>query len=292
MNTLQTLVDYVVPLNLWVLMFVAGTEIRIQDFQALRRDPSPTVIGAIGQLAFLPLVSLAIVNSIDLDPTIALGAIILSLCPGGGISNTYCYLARSNVLLSAMIAVVGTVASLLTIPLWLQVLPTIDGSPNFGALPALTIIGQLLVIMIVPLGVGMLARHSKPRLVERVAPTLRRTSTVLIVAILLSALATVGPDLKMFSFDIFLAATLFIVSAMLLGALLAARMTSRDRPVIVIESAVRNISVALILGGALLEQGSFGLFATFLTGYFLVEIVIMLTFATLLAKQSGASLSP
>lgn len=282
---LHYLVAYAVPANLVILMFIAGTEITVADFRELRRDPSPVLVGAIGQLALLPLVALAIINTIQLHSTIALGTLILSLCPGGGISNTYAYLARCNVLLSAMIAAIGTLMSLATIPLWLGVLPAIPGAHELHAVPASTIIGQLAAFMVLPLGLGVLARHQKASTVERVAPGLRRLSTVLILAILVAALATVGLDLAAFATEIAMTAALFILSAMVVGAMLGFRLNQRDAPVLVIESGVRNVGVALILGSAILGDQDFALLAGFLTGYFVVEILIMLAYARLLASR-------
>ena len=201
-------------------------------FATLRRDPSPVLIGAIGQLALLPFIALAIVNAIALHPTIVSGLLILSLCPGGGISNTYSYLARCNVLLSAMIATIGTLVSLVTIPLWLRVLPSMPGAHELHAVPASTIILQLLAFMVLPLGLGILARYRTGLLIERIAPSLRTISTALILVILMAALATVGQDLATFAAEIATTATLFIMSAMLLGALLGFRSQPprRSRP--------------------------------------------------------------
>jgi BASS family bile acid:Na+ symporter len=285
MTPLQFLVDYGVPANLLILMFVAGTEIRLVDFLALRRDPLPAVIGALGQLALLPPLALLIVNILPLHPTIALGTLVLSLCPGGGISNTYSYLARCNVLLSAMITTIGTLASLITIPLWLGALPAMPGVRDLPAVPAMTIIGQLLAFMVLPLGLGVLMRHRNEELIARVSPTLRRISTAMILIILIAAIATVGRTLAGFAHEIALSATLFILSAMMLGSMLAIRMSRRDGPVVVIESGVRNVAVALILGSALLPPDGFALFASFVSGYFVVEIIIMLTYAALLARH-------
>ena len=280
---LQFLVDYAIPANLLILMFIAGTEITVADFWALRRDPSPVFVGALGQLALLPFIALAIINAIEVNPTIALGVLILSLCPGGGISNTYSYLARCNVLLSAMITSIGTVVSLATIPLWLRVLPSMPGVHEL--VPASTMIGQLLAYMVVPLGLGTLARYRTASCIERVAPSLRRVSTVLIVIILVAALATVGPRLADFAIEIATAAVLFILSAMLLGSILGLRLNHRDAPVLVIESGVRNVGVALLLSSAILTDQDFALFASFLTGYFVVEILMMLTYAKVLASR-------
>lgn len=276
----QVLVDYLVPLNLFVLMLIAGTEIGLADFRALSRNPLPALIGAAGQLLFLPLIALCIINSVPLHPTVAAGALILALCPGGGMSNTYCYLGRCNVLLSAIIAAIGTLLSLGTIPLWLTVLPAVPGVElQLMAVPAMSIMAQLLAFMVVPLAAGVLVRAQKPQLVERQGPMFRALSSILILVILIAALWSVRHQLAGFTWDITIAATLFIVTAMLLGYLLGSRMGAYDRPVLVIESGVRNVGVALILGGAMLSKPAFGVFASFLTGYFIVEIFIMVSYA-------------
>jgi BASS family bile acid:Na+ symporter len=159
------------------------------------------------------------------------------------------------------------------------------GVRDLPAVPAMTIIGQLLAFMVLPLGLGVLMRHRKEELIARVSPALRRVSTAMIVIILIAAITTVGKNLAGFAHEIVLSATLFILSAMLLGSMLAVRMSRRDGPVVVIESGVRNVAVALILGGALLPPDGFGLFASFVSGYFVVEIIIMITYAALLARR-------
>jgi len=53
---------------------------------------------------------------------------------------------------------------------------------------------------------------------------------------------------------------------------------AQERPVLVIESAVRNIGVALIVGRGIFDEQSFARFITFLAGYFIVEIVIMIPY--------------
>jgi hypothetical protein len=55
----------------------------------------------------------------------------------------------------------------------------------------------------------------------------------------------------------------------------------------VIESGVRNIGVALIIGRSILSSESFGMFASFLTGYFIVEVIIMMAYARYQSRRLG-----
>jgi hypothetical protein len=79
---------------------------------------------------------------------------------------------------------------------------------------------------------------------------------------------------------------LFILGAMLLGRLLAYGLQRKDAPVLVIESAVRNVSIAALVGRVLFNNDDFGNFAGFLTGYFIIEILIMLPYAQIVRSRS------
>lgn len=213
---------------------------------------------------------------------------LLSLCPNGGISNYYCYLARCNVLLSATITAVGTAFSLLTIPLWLQLLPSFPSAADFGAVPAKTILAQLIALMVVPMAIGMVLRYVFAAQVRTTAKPLRLSSFLVVALILASAIGSVADQLSGLFVSIIASATFFILCAMLLGWVMGYGLGAGDRPVLVIEGGVRNVGVALIVGGSVLSREGFGVFASFLTGYFIVEIAIMLIYA----RYQAARLEP
>jgi BASS family bile acid:Na+ symporter len=285
---LQLLVDYGVPINLFVLMLVAGTEITSADFAVLRQKPIAVLLGSAGQLIILPMIGLLILTVLSPSPAIAAGIMLLTLCPGGGISNYYCYFARLDVLLSAAVTALSTMLSLVTIPLWLRTLPTLPVATNdLPAVPVGTIIGQLLIFMVLPLGLGMGLRHGAPEWSERNRGRLRSVSLTLICILLVLATWTIRTNLASLAAEILVAATTFVLAAMTIGWIVGFALHRDDRAVLVVESGVRNIAVALILGTALLPRDSFGILATFLTGYFVVEIAMMLFYARWLATRAA-----
>lgn len=277
---LQLLVDFGVPTILFVLMLVTGTEVRFSDLVVLRQKPLAVLLGSAGQLLILPALGILIVTALSPSPAIAVGILLLTLCPGGGISNYYCYLSRIDVLLSAAVTSLGTMLSLLTIPLWLRALPTLPVATNeLPTVPVASIIVQLLLFMVLPLGLGMAFRHVAPRWSERNRSQLRSLSLAIISVLLMLATWAIRADLASLVVEILVAATTFVVAAMTVGWIVGLYLNRDERAVLVVESGVRNIAVALILGTALLPRESFSVLATFLTGYFIVEIAIMLTYA-------------
>ncbi len=283
---LQFLADAAVPGCLFLLMLVAGTEITQADVQRLWQNARAVLLGSMGQLVALPMVALVINAAIKPPPAVAAGLLLLSLSPNGGISNTYCYLARCNVLLSATITAAGTVLCLFTIPAWLKLLPNVPGfSVELLEVPSQKIFAQLLGLMILPMGIGMLARRAYPDKVADAERALRWLSIGTVALILVLAVVTVRSALSGLLPSIGAGAFLFIAAAMVVGWLLGYGLSEQDRAVLVIEAGVRNVGVALLLGGAMLTPEAFGIFASFITGYFIVEVAIMLAYARHQARR-------
>ena len=72
-------------------------------------------------------------------------------------------------------------------------------------------------------------------------------------------------------------------------ALTTVGLRSVERSVVVIESAVRNVGVALVLARALLSPAELAIIASFLIGYFLIELIIMISYA-IFAQRDNAQL--
>lgn len=289
---LYFLITYAVPLNLVLLMLVAGTEIRRSDLYDLFNPKmvAPILTAAIGQLLLVPVVALVVISLLQPSPVVGAALMILSMCPGGGISNTYCYLAKCSVFLSASITTTANVFCLLTIPIWLEALSYLHVEQPLAATSPGAILLPLAIFMIAPLSLGALAREKRPHLVEWAGNTLRVLSLSLVVCILAVATATVASEFRTNITDIASTAVLFILFAMALGALLGLPFGDDARHVITIESCVRNIPVALMLGTVILKTEDFPMMATFLSGYLAAEIVIMLGYAAWVARSRTASI--
>jgi BASS family bile acid:Na+ symporter len=283
---LQILADLAIPACLFFLMLVAGTKILRSDFLSLQQNARAVLLMSAGQLLILPLIALAITAIFSPTPAVAAGLMLLSLSPNGGISNSYCYLARCNVLLSAAITAAGTMICLFTIPAWLVLLTNVKGlNIELLLVPSRTIVTQLLVLMILPISIGMLVTHSYPEKIANAEIPLRLLSIGFVAVIVILAVVTVGLDLAGLVFDITAGAVLFIVSAMVIGWLFGSGLGDRDRPVLVIEAGVRNVGVTLLLGRTMVAPEAFGILASFITGYFIIEVAIMLAYARHQARR-------
>jgi BASS family bile acid:Na+ symporter len=283
----ELVIDFGVPVGLFVLMAIVGTELTLSDLKRVTQHPRAVLFGVAGQLAVLPPFVLVITAVVRPGPLLTTSLLLLSLCPGGAISNTYSYLARCNVSLAAAITTAGTLCSLVSIPVWLGI--AVHWTPirdELVTVPTLRILLQLLLLMVLPLALGAAARRRWPDLVSQMSSPLRWASLAIVLAILLAATWSVRDDLYALAGRIAQSATLFILGAMLLGRLLAHCLPPKDAPVLVIECAVRNVGIAAIIGRILFNDADFGTFSGFLTGYFIIEVVIMIGYAQTVRRRS------
>ena len=82
------------PISLAIIMFGMGLSLVKDDFVRLFAHPKAVLVGLCNQLLFLPLIGFAIVLLFDLNPSMAIGVMILSVCPGGPTSNLITQVSR------------------------------------------------------------------------------------------------------------------------------------------------------------------------------------------------------
>ncbi len=261
---LSVVIDVGIPLCAFLLMFIAGTEVRMSAIAEVRNSRRATAIGSIGQLITTPAIGLITIYLVAPVKLVAVAVLILSICPGGGISTYYTYLARANVALSASITALSTVLSLLTMPLWLSLLAGQGQAVvELNEVPVAFILGQL---------------------------ALWRSSLLVILVVLGLTAASIQSELTTLVRDVSLSAIFFIVLAMLFAHLTTVGLRPGERCVVVIESAVRNIGIALLLGRTLFSPADLPIIASFLIGYFLIELIIMVSYAMFAQRQNALGL--
>jgi BASS family bile acid:Na+ symporter len=152
--------------QLVLFMLGMGADLTVADFLVIAQRPKFFFIGAAGQFLLTPLLAVLINHGANLPPGIAVGLILVSAMPGGTLSKFFTYLGLGNVALSITLTAFGTLAALLTVPLWLRVLAA-EYVPAEFAMPVGWIVRDVTLFMLVPLAGGMT--------VARFAPQIRRT---------------------------------------------------------------------------------------------------------------------
>ncbi len=242
--------------QLVLLMFGMGATLKPYDFLAVVRNPTAIVLGLVGLVTVGPLVGILVASLFSLRPEIAAGLMVVSVLPGGTLSNLFTYLGRGNVPLSIALTSTMTLGSLVTVPALLPPLvqryvpPDVSGGVS---MPAGEVLLQVLVFLFVPLIAGMACR----RMVPKSAFVLSRWS--LRLGMLVTAVVVVGslgsgrirPLDHGWMVPAAIAAFLLVAQQVSMVPFRLLGLSVRDRFAVGMELTARNVNLGLMLKATL-----------------------------------------
>jgi BASS family bile acid:Na+ symporter len=279
--------DVAVPALVWLLMLVVGLELTPKDFRRVLRYPRAVTVATLGQLLLLPACAALLIWVQRPEPWVVAGLVLLAASPGGAISNLYSYLGRGNLALSVTLTAVSTLLALGTMPALMAAgLPLFLGASHPVAAPVGPMVGQLALMMLLPLGLGMVLRAWRPGLVAAARRPLRAFSLLALGCLVALVLIDQREGLGTAVGAALPVALPFCLLTMGTGALLGAltRIPSGDRFTLLIEFGTRNLGLVAVMGAQVLGEVRLVLFATL---YFLVELLIVLLLVALRSHQVG-----
>ena len=168
-----------------LLMFSIALDIRIADFRELLRQPRPAVIGLGSEYVFLPLLTLGLIYGFVEEPSIALGMVLLSVCPGGSVSNYATYLAKANTALSVMLTAVTTLGAAVVTPVafafWQGWLPATLQRQLSLSLDFWDMATTVFFLVLVPVLVGVGLNEFRPAWANRLRKPFKILSGIIFV---------------------------------------------------------------------------------------------------------------
>jgi BASS family bile acid:Na+ symporter len=280
---MQSLTSLVIPVAVFVLMWIVGLDLTPADFRRIARYPTATLVGTAGQLACLPVVATLLILFLRPPPAIVGGVILIAGAPSGAISNLLTLLARGNAALSVTLTAVSNTLGVITYPLLaaggfaLFLKETVE-----VRVPIPTMMGQLVVLMVLPIGLGMLVRLRRESVYQYRA-FFHRVSLLLVFGVVLAVVIDQRAVLvESVSGVAALAATLTI-SVMFVGLGLArlAGLPLVDGTAFVMEFSARNAAIALVVAVTTLGRPDY---AMFIVAYFLVQMLVTVPVIALLRR--------
>ena len=251
------------PISLAIIMFGMGLGLVTGDFVRLFSFPKAVLVGLCNQILLLPLIGFAIVALFDLNPSMAIGLMIISVCPGGPTSNLITQVSRGNIGLSVSLTALGSLITVFTIPnLLSKAIAYFTG--NTGViiqLPILETMVQILVITIIPISIGMMIRKQKEAFALSMEKPMRTASTVLFVIIFLVIIIANIDNLVQAMKEVGLATLLLNLLTMGLGFLTAKLfgIAGNSQITITIESGIQNGTLAFVIATTILNNFEMGL---------------------------------
>jgi BASS family bile acid:Na+ symporter len=247
---------FVLPAALFTIMLGMGLSLKVDDFRRVLKFPKAVAIGVLCQMLLLPLCGYAIIKLIPLDtPALAVGLMVLTFCPGGTTSNMLTYLSRGDVALSISLTAVVSLVTPFTIPIFTAMaMDDLMGSSQSIDLPLGKTIAALLLITVIPVGVGMGLHKKWPAFSAKADKPVKVMSLVFLFAIIAALVKENADDLPHYFAEVGLSTFLLNVTTMVAGFLVArlAGLERKQQITIGIEVGIQNGTTALLVTSTLL----------------------------------------
>jgi BASS family bile acid:Na+ symporter len=235
------------------IMFGIALDVKVADLQQVIRTPRGPVIGLLAQFLALPALTYGLTQVIDPAPSIALGMILVGSCPGGNISNFIAHIASGNTMLSIGMTAVSTIAATVLTPLNFAFWGSLDADTSAllteVSLDPVQLVVTIGLLLAVPVAAGMLLRHRRPELADRLYKPMRNASMVFFVLFVIAAF--VGNWQNFLDYVGLVVLAVLVHNALALsagyGAAAASRLPERDRRAIAIEVGIQNSALGLAL---------------------------------------------
>lgn len=261
----QSLITAIVlPLALAIIMLGMGLTLTPDDFKRVVAVPRAMLLGLGNQLILLPLIALAIALTFPLRPELAVGLMLIALCPGGPTSNIISHLARADLALSVSLTAISSLVTVFTIPVVLNLaLYHFMGDTQTIQLPVGQTILQIFLVTVLPIGIGMGLRHRYPALTARAMGAVNATSLGFFVLILVLAILKERAHIIPYFEESGAAVILLNLAALALGFFSGSwfKLGFRQKVAISIETGIQNgsLAIALALSPLVLNQPAFAI---------------------------------
>jgi BASS family bile acid:Na+ symporter len=245
------------PLGLMFIMFSLGMGLTLLDFKRVFAYPRAFLAGVVCHFFLLPLVAFALVKGFGVTGALAVGFMIIAACPTGTTSNLLTYFARGDVALALSFTAFAGLVSIVTVPLIVSAAIahfTADARPV--PFPVGQTMGQIFVVMGLPVVVGMLVRARASVFAQRWQPPLGTASAVVFVAIIAVSIARNWPLFQQHTASLAPLVIAINVTMLALGYGLArlARADRRQSVTVAIESSVQNATLAIVIASSILRD--------------------------------------
>ena len=263
MDATTIITQIFLPISLSIIMFGMGLTLVINDFGRLLIYPKEVIIGLFNQLIFLPLIGFLIILLFDLNSSMAIGIMILSLCPGGPTSNLITQVARGNIGLSVTLTALASLITVFTIPIILsEAITYFSGETDVVIeLPVLQTMLQILIITVIPVSIGMVIRKKNEDFALRMEKPMRVASTVLFIIIFLLVMIANKDLIIQAMKEVGLATLLLNLSTMTLGYITAKifGIEGKSQISITVESGIQNGTLAFVIATTILNNVEMGI---------------------------------
>jgi len=255
----------ILVIALFIIMTGMGLSLTLADFRRVLKFPKAVFLGFLNQIVLLPFIAYVIIAILNVDPNIAMGAIILAACPGGATSNLVTHLAKGDTALSVTLTAVNSIITIITIPLIVNFGLSeyiLDASSQINA-PIGKIAGSLVVVVAIPLTIGMLINKYSSSFALRMNKPVRIASALILLLVIVGIMIKERSNLVTYFESALLIALALNITTMVVGYFIAkaGKLNFKQSLSIAIESGNQNGTLAIHVAVVSLAMPEFAIVA-------------------------------
>lgn len=280
----------VLPIALAIIMLGMGLSLLPEDFQRVRKYPKAVSIGLISQLVLLPVIGFSIAKLVPMQPVIAMGLMIIALCPGGPSSNVITFLAKGDVALSVTLTAFSSLITVFTIPVLANLAyQHFIGQTAAIALPIGATIVQIFLMTLLPIGLGMGVRQKFPEIARRLEKVTSRLAVAFLAIIILLLVIREWNRLPGFILQVGIAVVLLNTISMLAGFYVSKllNLNTPQQICIAIEVGIQNGTLAIAITAGLLNNPDMAVPAAVYSLFMYVTGLIAINYGRKLAATTA-----
>lgn len=247
----------VLPIALALIMLGMGLSLKKEDFQRITQQPKAVSVGLLSQILLLPIIGFVITQVVAMPPAIAAGLMIIAISPGGVSSNMITYLAKGDVALSVTLTVCSSIITIFTIPILANLaLNYFLGQSAAIALPIGSTMGQIFLITIIPIVIGMYMQYQFPQIAHRLEKVTGRLAIAFLALIILILLIREWNRLPEFIVQAGLGVILLNILAMASGLMISKllKLSPPQQIAVAIEVGIQNGTLAIAITAGMLNN--------------------------------------
>lgn len=261
---MDSLLETLIVSITFFLMLIVGLELQLRQLIQQVHQLLAVGGGILAQVLLLPVLTLLIIELTSPPLELCIGMLLVSLCPGGSVSNYYTLLARGDVAYSVTLTTLTTLSSFITLPLLFNLISAdLISAPVPIQLPLWDTVRQLLSLLIAPVVLGMLIRKRYDHITLRLLPIAKQAGALGLLLVVAAIFLSKGDYLSDYFAVITQTSLLFTLGALSTGFLAGYLLRLQPAQVIAIgiEFPARNLAIATSISLTLLELSNAILFA-------------------------------
>lgn len=243
------------PIALAIIMFGLGLDLAVDDFKRIGRQPRAVVIALACQLVLLPLVCFGLVVLFDLPPLLGIGMLLLAASPGGTTANLFSKLFRGDVALNISLTAINTLIAIATLPLITRLAISWFDQDDSVSLPLVEVV-KVFVLILVPVGLGMVVKARNPGFAGRMDRPVRIGSAVILAILIIGILLDQRENVGDYIADVGVVTAVFCTISLVVGYVVPRALGVADDQAIAssFEIGVHNGTLAIFVAVEVLDS--------------------------------------